>query len=149
MLATILYGAGDVRCEEVAEPKILHPTDAIIRLSASCICGSDLWPYHPQIRVHHIGRENLLPLVALNRGLTVVSEAMTAALFPGVAYRPIIGEVLPFSAVWSLKNDNPALRQLLDLARSMSSLRDADVVTRPVSQIDVSAGPSQSRDRLQ
>ncbi|MBE9605770.1 zinc-dependent alcohol dehydrogenase family protein [Acetobacteraceae bacterium H6797] len=45
MLATILYGAGDVRCEEVAEPKILHPTDAIIRLSASCICGSDLWPY--------------------------------------------------------------------------------------------------------
>jgi threonine dehydrogenase-like Zn-dependent dehydrogenase len=34
-----------VRCEDVAEPKILKPTDAIIRLSASCICGSDLWPY--------------------------------------------------------------------------------------------------------
>lgn len=45
MLATMLYGAGDVRCEEVPEPKIIHPTDAIIRLSASCICGSDLWPY--------------------------------------------------------------------------------------------------------
>lgn len=45
MLATILHGPGDVRCEEVAEPKILQPTDAIIRLSASCICGSDLWPY--------------------------------------------------------------------------------------------------------
>ncbi|RUM24435.1 IMP dehydrogenase [Rhizobium vallis] len=45
MLATILHGPGDVRCEEVAEPKILEPTDAIIRLSASCICGSDLWPY--------------------------------------------------------------------------------------------------------
>ena len=41
----ILYGPSDVRCEEVPEPKILHPTDAIIRLSASCICGSDLWPY--------------------------------------------------------------------------------------------------------
>ena len=45
MLGTILYGAGDVRCEEVPEPKLLHPTDAIIRLSASCVCGSDLWPY--------------------------------------------------------------------------------------------------------
>ena len=45
MLGTILYGPRDVRCEDVAEPTILHPTDAVIRLSASCICGSDLWPY--------------------------------------------------------------------------------------------------------
>jgi threonine dehydrogenase-like Zn-dependent dehydrogenase len=45
MLGTILHGACDVRCEEVPEPKILKPTDAIIRLSATCICGSDLWPF--------------------------------------------------------------------------------------------------------
>jgi threonine dehydrogenase-like Zn-dependent dehydrogenase len=45
MLGTILYGAGDVRCEEVPEPEILRPTDVIIRLSATCVCGSDLWPY--------------------------------------------------------------------------------------------------------
>src|SRR5271154_6031962 len=45
MLATMLYGARDVRCEEVPEPKIQKQTDAIIRLSASCICGSDLWPF--------------------------------------------------------------------------------------------------------
>jgi threonine dehydrogenase-like Zn-dependent dehydrogenase len=45
MLATMLHAPGDVRCEEVAEPTILKPTDAIIKLSASCICGSDLWPY--------------------------------------------------------------------------------------------------------
>ncbi|MCB8876303.1 zinc-dependent alcohol dehydrogenase family protein [Acidisoma silvae] len=45
MLATVLHGPGDVRYEDVAEPEILHPTDAIIRLSATCICGSDLWPY--------------------------------------------------------------------------------------------------------
>jgi threonine dehydrogenase-like Zn-dependent dehydrogenase len=45
MKATMLYGPRDVRCEEVVEPKILKPTDAIIRLSASCICGSDLWPF--------------------------------------------------------------------------------------------------------
>ncbi|KRE04371.1 IMP dehydrogenase [Bosea sp. Root381] len=45
MLGTMLHGPRDVRCEEVPEPTILHPTDAIIRLSATCICGSDLWPY--------------------------------------------------------------------------------------------------------
>ena len=45
MQATVLYGPRDVRFEERAEPKILKPTDAIIRLSVTCVCGSDLWPY--------------------------------------------------------------------------------------------------------
>ncbi len=45
MRATVLYGPRDVRFEEVEDPKIVEPTDAIIRNSATCICGSDLWPY--------------------------------------------------------------------------------------------------------
>lgn len=45
MLATVLHGPGEVRFEDIEEPKILRPTDAIIKLSATCICGSDLWPY--------------------------------------------------------------------------------------------------------
>ena len=45
MLATTLHGPGDVRVENVSDPSIVEPTDAIIRLSATCICGSDLWPY--------------------------------------------------------------------------------------------------------
>jgi threonine dehydrogenase-like Zn-dependent dehydrogenase len=45
MLGTVLRGPRDVRCEEVPEPEIVKPTDAIIRLSATCICGSDLWPF--------------------------------------------------------------------------------------------------------
>jgi threonine dehydrogenase-like Zn-dependent dehydrogenase len=45
MRGAILYGARDVRFEERDAPKIIEPTDAIIRLSATCICGSDLWPY--------------------------------------------------------------------------------------------------------
>jgi threonine dehydrogenase-like Zn-dependent dehydrogenase len=40
-----MYGPGDVRVEEREEPRIVEATDAIIRLSATCICGSDLWPY--------------------------------------------------------------------------------------------------------
>ena len=45
MKAAVLYGARDVRFEERDTPKIKRPSDAIVRLSASCICGSDLWPY--------------------------------------------------------------------------------------------------------
>lgn len=45
MRGTVLYGPRDVRFEERDEPKILKPTDVIIRLSATCVCGSDLWPY--------------------------------------------------------------------------------------------------------
>jgi threonine dehydrogenase-like Zn-dependent dehydrogenase len=60
MLATVLHGPGDVRFENVAEPKILKPTDAIIKLAATCICGSDLWPYRglqAQSGPQHMGHE--------------------------------------------------------------------------------------------
>ncbi len=40
-----MYGPGDVRVEEREEPRIVEPTDAVIRVSAACVCGSDLWPY--------------------------------------------------------------------------------------------------------
>jgi threonine dehydrogenase-like Zn-dependent dehydrogenase len=45
MQGAVLYGPRDVRFEDRPEPKISKPTDVIIRLSATCICGSDLWPY--------------------------------------------------------------------------------------------------------
>src|SRR5256885_8168898 len=45
MKGTVLYGPRDVRFEEIETPKITKPTDAIIRISATCVCGSDLWPY--------------------------------------------------------------------------------------------------------
>ncbi|MHA6795291.1 zinc-binding dehydrogenase [Pseudonocardia bannensis] len=45
MRATVLYAAGDVRIEEVPDPVLHEPTDAIVRVVRSCICGSDLWPY--------------------------------------------------------------------------------------------------------
>jgi threonine dehydrogenase-like Zn-dependent dehydrogenase len=45
MRAAVLYAPRDVRFEERNTPKIVEPTDAILRLSATCICGSDLWPY--------------------------------------------------------------------------------------------------------
>ena len=45
MRAAVLYGPRDIRVEERAQPAIIQPTDAIITLSATCICGTDLWPY--------------------------------------------------------------------------------------------------------
>src|SRR5881275_3696706 len=45
MQGTMLYGPRDVRFEERPDPTIIEPTDAIIRMSATCVCGSDLWPY--------------------------------------------------------------------------------------------------------
>ena len=45
MRGTMLYGPRDVRFEERPEPTIIQPTDAILRVSAACVCGSDLWPY--------------------------------------------------------------------------------------------------------
>lgn len=45
MRGAVLYAPGDVRIEDRPDPEILQPTDAIIRLSATCVCGSDLWPY--------------------------------------------------------------------------------------------------------
>src|SRR4051812_45943763 len=45
MRGAVLHAPGDVRLEQRDDPKIVEPGDAIIRLSATCICGSDLWPY--------------------------------------------------------------------------------------------------------
>jgi threonine dehydrogenase-like Zn-dependent dehydrogenase len=45
MRGAMMYGPGDVRIEERDAPQILEPTDAVIRVSAACVCGSDLWPY--------------------------------------------------------------------------------------------------------
>src|SRR2546429_855981 len=45
MRATVLYGAGDVRVENVPDAGLIEPTDALVAVSRACICGSDLWPY--------------------------------------------------------------------------------------------------------
>ena len=75
MLGTVLYAPGDIRCEEVAEPQIIHPTDAIIRLSASCICGSDLWPFRGLNEVKgpmHMGHEYCGVVVEVGSAVTTV-----------------------------------------------------------------------------
>lgn len=83
---------------------------------------------HPEIHPQQVGRDNILSLVAVGRGLTLTSEATTVAQFPGITYRQLADEVLPFSMVWSARNDNPACRRLLSLARTIGQ---TPCVSRP------------------
>jgi hypothetical protein len=46
MRATVMFGAGDVRIENVPDAQLVAPTDALVRVTRACICGSDLWPYN-------------------------------------------------------------------------------------------------------
>ena len=60
MLATLIHGPRDIRSTEVDAPTVQKPTDAVVRVVASCICGSDLWPYRgvqPTKKTHQIGHE--------------------------------------------------------------------------------------------
>ena len=50
MRATVMYGAGDVRIENAPDPQIIESTDAVIRVTRACVCGSDLWPYQKMER---------------------------------------------------------------------------------------------------
>jgi hypothetical protein len=50
-----MYGAGDVRVENVPDPRLVKPTDALLRVTRACICGSDLWPY-TQMEQTDVGR---------------------------------------------------------------------------------------------
>ena len=60
MKATRLYGARDVRFEDRPDPTVVQPTDAILRVSVSCVCGSDLWAYRatfPRAERSRLGHE--------------------------------------------------------------------------------------------
>jgi threonine dehydrogenase-like Zn-dependent dehydrogenase len=92
MQGTMLYAPRDIRFEDRPEPKITKPTDAIISLSATCICGSDLWPYRgiqPIAQPTPMGHEycGIVEEVGkevrnIKRGQFVVGSCATSNFFP-------------------------------------------------------------------
>ncbi|MFE9796949.1 zinc-binding dehydrogenase [Streptomyces goshikiensis] len=88
MRATLIYGAGDVRVENVPDPVLREPTDALVRVLRSCVCGSDLWPYGSKPAADHgdrIGHEFLgvvedtgAEVTGLRRGDVVVAPFVWA-----------------------------------------------------------------------
>jgi hypothetical protein len=79
----------------------------------------------PSIQKADVGRETVMHLVAIGRGVSLTSEATIASSLPDVAFRPISGSdtTLQFSAIWWPGNDNPALRRFLSLARALSKAK--------------------------
>jgi DNA-binding transcriptional LysR family regulator len=71
----------------------------------------------PRIEFFAVGREALMSLIGLGLGVTLVSTAEVGASYPDVVLIPMSGDPVPFSAVWSPDNDNPALRRFLSEAR--------------------------------
>lgn len=113
---------------------------------------------HPAIERHRVGRDNLMQIVSFGRGITLTSESTVATQFPGVVYRRLEGETLPFCAVWLPNNDNPAWRRMLSLARltaCQNGICDSKKLktssTRRMSAHSSSlvapSAPSRSRDR--
>ncbi|ASV84914.1 lysR substrate binding domain protein [Ochrobactrum quorumnocens] len=84
----------------------------------------------PNVQLHAVYRDTLMQIVAQGQSLTLTSEATIATKFPGVTYRPLAGEILPFCAVWSPRNDNPAFRRLLSLAKLISKRCETCLVTK-------------------
>ena len=76
--------------------------------------------YSPFVERRPVYRDTLLQIVARGHNITLTSEATIGARFPGVTYRPLKGETLPFSGLWSYRNDNPAFRRLLSMAKCIS-----------------------------
>jgi threonine dehydrogenase-like Zn-dependent dehydrogenase len=83
MRATIMYGAGDVRVENVPDPSILEPSDAILRVVRACICGSDLWPYNDMPKSEtgqSMGHEAIGIVEAVGSAVTTVTRGQVVVM---------------------------------------------------------------------
>ena len=83
MRATIMYGAGDVRVENVPDPSIVEPTDAILRVVRACVCGSDLWPYSDMPRSEKgqsMGHEAIGVVEAVGSGVHRVKKGQVVVM---------------------------------------------------------------------
>lgn len=72
-----MYKAGDVRVEDVADPTLVHNTDAIVRITRACICGSDLWPYRamePEPAGRRMGHEFIGVVEDVGRDVRIIKR---------------------------------------------------------------------------
>lgn len=77
MRATVMHAAGDVRIENVPDATIVQPTDAVIRVTRACICGSDLWPYRsmqPSDQGQRMGHEAIGVVEAVGTGVRTMKR---------------------------------------------------------------------------
>nr|WP_272904340.1 LysR substrate-binding domain-containing protein [Xanthobacter agilis] len=100
-----------------------------------------------RVEAQGVGRYKLLNLVASGRGTTLIIESERLVKVAGVTYRPLHDEVVSFHAAWSPKNDNPAFRTLLSLARTMAPSSEANPAIARSQDLEAQrAEPSQIHD---
>jgi len=83
MRATMMYGARDVRVENVPDPSLVEATDAIVRVVRACICGSDLWPYNDMPRSEtgqSMGHEAIGVVEAVGRDVRTVKRGQVVVM---------------------------------------------------------------------
>jgi threonine dehydrogenase-like Zn-dependent dehydrogenase len=83
MRATVMHGAGDVRIEDVPDASIIEPTDAIVRVTRACICGSDLWPYasmEPSETGQSMGHEAIGVVEAVGARVTTIKPGQLVVM---------------------------------------------------------------------
>ncbi|MFG1179322.1 LysR family transcriptional regulator [Xanthobacter versatilis] len=101
----------------------------------------------PRVEAQRVGRYKLLNLVASGRGMTLIIESERLVKVAGLTYRPLHDEVVSFHAAWSPKNDNPAFRTLLSLARKMAPSSEVNqAIAHPRELEELRAEPSQIHD---
>ena len=83
MRASVMYSVGDVRIEDVPDPAIIEPTDAVITVTRASICGSDLWPYRsmePSEAGVVMGHEAVGVVAAIGADVTSVKAGDTVIM---------------------------------------------------------------------
>ena len=83
MLATIIHAPRDIRVETVPDPELSTGGDAIVRVVAACVCGSDLWPYRgvtPTDEPHRIGHEFVGVVEAVGHDVETPLRQLTQVL---------------------------------------------------------------------
>lgn len=82
MRATVMHRAHDVRIENVPDAAIVEPTDAVIRITRACVCGSDLWPYNggPNVAGQRMGHEAIGVVEAVGRDVQTIKRGQVVIM---------------------------------------------------------------------
>lgn len=82
MRATVMHGAHDVRIENIVDAAIQHPTDALIRVTRACICGSDLWPYNggPNVAGQQMGHEAIGVVIEVGSAVQTIRKGQVVIM---------------------------------------------------------------------